>query len=366
MQQPIAVDEGVPAGPFAERPEPAARARPAGSGDRIFRAVVAAAAGFVLISLVAAAASMLYGGLPAFEKFGLGFIYREVWNPVTRQFGAAVPIYGTLATSIIAMLIAVPVSFGVALFLTEVSPNWLRGPIAAAIELLAGIPSIIYGMWGLFVFVPFMSDWIEPWINDHLGAIPGLGALFSGPPLGIGMLTAGIILGIMVVPFISSVMRDVFALVPASLREAAFALGSTRWEVVWGVVLPYTRTAVIGGIFLGLGRALGETMAVTFVLGNAHDFNLSLLMPSTSIAATIANEFTEADSPIYVSSLIALGFLLFVVTFIVLADRETHAAPHRAAGGTMSACTLEPGACGGGASSTSSPSASARWPRRSG
>jgi len=298
---------------------PLTGARTGANGDRIFRILVGAAAGFVLVSLVAAALSMLYGGLPAFEKFGLGFLYRSVWDPVARDFGALVPIYGTLVTSIISMLIAVPVSFGIALFLTEVAPLWLRGPIAAAIELLAGIPSIIYGMWGLFVFVPVMADWIEPWIATHLGVVTGLGALFSGPPLGIGMLTAGIILGIMVIPFISSVMRDVFALVPPPLRESGFALGATRWEVVWGVVVPYTRTAVVGAIFLGLGRALGETMAVTFVLGNSHDLNLSLLMPSTSIAATIANEFTEADSPIYLSSLIALGFLLFVVTFIVLA-----------------------------------------------
>jgi phosphate transport system permease protein len=215
--------------------------------------------------------------------------------------------------------VAVPMSFGIALFLTEVAPGWLRGPIAAAIELLAGIPSIIYGMWGLFVFVPFMSDWIEPWVSDNVGQLPLIGALFDGPPLGIGMLTAGIILGVMVIPFISSVMRDVFSLVPGSLREAAFSLGATRWEVVRGVVLPYTRTAVVGGIFLGLGRALGETMAVTFVLGNAHDFSISLLKPGNSIAAAIANEFSEADSDIYLSSLIALGFLLFVVTFIVLA-----------------------------------------------
>ena len=189
----------------------------------------------------------------------------------------------------------------------------------SAIELLAGIPSIIYGMWGLFVFVPFMSDHIEPWLTDHVGPLPLIGFLFDGPPLGIGMLTAGIILGVMVIPFISSVMRDVFALVPRSLRESAFALGATRWEVVRGVVLPYTRTAVVGGIFLGLGRALGETMAVTFVLGNAHQVSASLLEPGNSIAAAIANEFTEADSDIYLSSLIALGFVLFVVTFVVLA-----------------------------------------------
>ena len=262
---------------------------------------------------------MLYGGLPAFLKFGFGFIYRTAWDPVRQDFGAAVPIYGTVVTSLIAMIIAVPISFGIGVFLTEVAPRWLRGPVAAAIELLAGIPSIIYGMWGLFVFVPFMSDFIEPWLSSWLGPIPGLGVLFAGPPLGIGMLTAGIILGVMVIPFISSVMRDVFALVPVDLRESAFALGATRWEVIRGVVIPYTRTAVVGGIFLGLGRALGETMAVTFVLGNAHQVSTSLLEPGNSIAAAIANEFTEADSDIYLSSLIALGFLLFVVTFVVLA-----------------------------------------------
>ncbi len=287
-------------------------------GDPVFRTVAAGAAFFVLISLGGIALSMLYGGIPAFRKFGLGFIYRTAWDPVRQDFGAAVPIYGTIVTSLIAMIIAVPVSFGIGVFLTEVAPRWLRGPVAAAIELLAGIPSIIYGMWGLFTFVPFMSDHIEPWLIDHLGPLPLLGILFDGPPLGIGMLTAGIILGVMVIPFISSVMRDVFALVPAELREAAFALGATRAEVIRGVVLPYTRTAVVGGIFLGLGRALGETMAVTFVLGNAHQLSASLLEPGNSIAAAIANEFTEADSEIYLSALIALGFVLFVVTFIVL------------------------------------------------
>ena len=257
--------------------------------------------------------------MPAFARFGFGFLYRSEWNPVQQDFGALVPIYGTLMTSVLAMLLAVPVSFGIALFLTEVSPRWMRGPIASAIELLAGIPSIIYGMWGLFVFVPFMSDHIEPWLIANLGPLPIIGLLFDGPPLGIGMLTAGIILAVMVIPFISSIMRDVFSLVPPPLREAAFGLGATRWEVVWGVVVPYTRTAVVGGIFLGLGRALGETMAVTFVLGNAHRLSTSLLEPGNSIAAAIANEFTEADSDIYLSSLIALGFVLFVVTFIVLA-----------------------------------------------
>ena len=290
-----------------------------GFGDPVFRVLVGACALFVLVSLGAAALSMFAGGLPAFRKFGLSFIYSSEWDPVRQNFGALVPIYGTLVSSALAMVIAVPVSFGIAVFLTEVSPNWMRGPVAAAVELLAGIPSIIYGMWGLFVFVPFMSDHIEPWLNDTLGPLPGLGPLFTGPPLGIGMLTAGIILGIMVIPFISSVMRDVFSLVPGQLREAAFGLGATRWEVVRGVVVPYTRTAVVGGIFLGLGRALGETMAVTFVLGNAHQLSASLLEPGNSIAAAIANEFTEADSDIYLSSLIGLGFLLFVVTFIVLA-----------------------------------------------
>jgi phosphate transport system permease protein len=300
-------------------PAPRIKPRTKRYGDSIFRITALSAALFVLISLGGAAFSMFWGGLPAFMKFGVGFIYRSEWDPVNQDFGALVPIFGTLVTSALAMLIAVPVSFGIAVFLTEVSPNWLRGPVAAAIELLAGIPSIIYGMWGLFVFVPFMSDVIEPWLIDNLGPLPILNVLFDGVPLGIGMLTAGIILGIMVIPFISSVMRDVFSLVPTTLREAAFGLGCTRWEVIRGVVLPYTKTAVVGGIFLGLGRALGETMAVTFVLGNAHQLSASLLAPGNSIAAAIANEFTEADSDIYRSSLIGLGFLLFVVTFIVLA-----------------------------------------------
>ena len=286
--------------------------------DGLFRWIVAAAGFFVLLTLTGAALSMLWGGREAFSTFGFGFLFSTDWDAVNHKFGALVPIYGTLVTALIAMLIAVPVSFGIALFLTEVAPNWLRGPVASGIELLAGIPSIIYGMWGLFVFVPFMAAHIIPWLNAHLGQWPLIGPLFSGPPLGIGMLTAGIVLAIMVIPFISSVMRDVFLTVPTRLKESAYALGSTTWEVVWDIVLPYTRSAVIGGVFLGLGRALGETMAVTFVLGNAHRLSASLLEPGNSIAATIANEFTEADSDIYRSSLIALGFLLFVVTFIVL------------------------------------------------
>ena len=296
-----------------------ARARAETRQDHAFHGILFGAAVSVLLVLGAAAGSMLWGGRLAFHTFGWKFLVSRDWDAVNRQFGAFVPIYGTLVTSVIAMLVAVPVSFGVALFLTEIAPRWMRGPVGAAIELLAGIPSIIYGMWGLFSFVPFMSTYILPWINSHLGGIPGIGMLFRGPPLGIGMLTAGIVLGVMVVPFISSVMRDVFLAVPHALKESAYALGSTTWEVVWKVVLPYTRSAVVGGIFLGLGRALGETMAVTFVLGNEHALHLSLLIPGNSIAATLANEFTEADSDIYLSSLIALGFLLFVVTFIVLA-----------------------------------------------
>jgi phosphate transport system permease protein len=287
--------------------------------DRGFRWLVTAAGLLVLVALAAAALSMLWGGREAFAKFGFAFLWSDAWDPVNQQFGALVPIYGTLVTALIAMLIAVPVSFGIAMFLTEIAPKWLRGPVGAAIELLAGIPSIIYGMWGLFVLVPVLSEHVYPWIDATLGQWPLLGPLFAGPPIGLGMLTAGIVLAIMVIPFIASVMREVFLTVPGRLKESAYALGSTRWEVVWDVVLPYTRSAVIGGVFLGLGRALGETMAVTFVLGNAHELAASLLMPGNSIAATIANEFAEADSEMYRSALIALGFVLFIVTFVVLA-----------------------------------------------
>jgi phosphate transport system permease protein len=288
------------------------------AADRIFNLVTVGAAWVVLLVLLGAALSMAWGGRLAFKTFGLRFITSSDWDAVAGNFGALVPIYGTLVTSIIALIIAVPVSIGIALFLTEIAPRWSRGPIGIAVELLAAIPSIIYGMWGLFVFAPFMASDIEPWLTTHVGTWPVIGTLFIGPPIGIGMLTAGIVLGIMVIPFIAAVARDVFAAVPAPLKESAAALGSTRWEVLTKVTLPYTRSAMIGAIFLGLGRALGETMAVTFVLGNAHDFSGSLLMPSNSIAAAIANEFTEADTDLYRSSLIALAFLLFVVTVIVL------------------------------------------------
>jgi phosphate transport system permease protein len=297
----------------------AAPARKSGAAaDRLFELVTASAAWFVLLLLGGVALAMAWGGRFAFETFGWRFITGKDWDVVAGKFGALVPIYGTLVTSAIALLIAVPVSIGIALFLTDIAPRWTRSPIAVAIELLAAIPSIIYGMWGLFVFAPFMAAHVEPWLNEHLGNSAIIGPLFSGPPIGIGMLTAGIVLGIMVIPFVASVAREVFSAVPAPLRESAVALGSTRWEILSRVTLPYTRSAIIGAIFLGLGRALGETMAVTFVLGNAHDLSISLLMPSNSIAAAIANEFTEADTELYRSSLIALGFLLFVVTFIVL------------------------------------------------
>lgn len=287
--------------------------------DGVFKALVATAGIFVLLALVGAAVSMFWGGRLAFETFGWQFLTTEEWDVGASKFGALVPIYGTLVTASIAMLIAVPVSFGIAIFLTEVAPAWLRGPVGSAIELLAGIPSIIYGMWGLFVLAPYMSEYVYPWLNDNAGEIPVIGPLFTGPPLGIGMLTAGLVLAIMVIPFISSVMREVFLTVPTRLKESAYALGSTTWEVVWDVVLPYTRSAVIGGVFLGLGRALGETMAVTFVIGNAYSISASLLDPGTSIASTIANEFGEAVDPLHKSTLLALGFLLFVLTFIVLA-----------------------------------------------
>lgn len=286
--------------------------------DRGFRWLVTAAGILVLISLAAAALSMLWGGRHAFQKFGLSFLWSDAWDPVGQNFGALVPIYGTLVTAMIALIIAVPVSFGIAMFLTEIAPKWLRTPVGTAIELLAGIPSIIYGMWGLFVLVPVLSEHVYPWVDENMGTLPLIGTIFSGPPIGLGMLTAGLVLAIMVIPFIASVTREVFLTVPGQLKESAYALGSTRWEVIWDIMLPYTRSAVIGGIFLGLGRALGETMAVTFVLGNAHELTASLLMPGNSIAATIANEFSEADSEQYRSALIALGFVLFLVTFVVL------------------------------------------------
>jgi len=287
--------------------------------DSIFRNVTRVFAFLVFFSLFGILLTLLIASLPALQAFGFGFLTSDTWNPVKEDFGGLVPIYGTLVTAAIAMLIGVPVSFGIALFITELCPNMLKRPLGIAVELLAGIPSIIYGMWGLFVFAPLFADHAQPWINDHLGNLPMLGPLFQGPPMGIGMLTAGLILAIMVIPFIASVMRDVFEIVPPMLKESAYGLGSTTWEVVWNVVLPYTKIGVVGGIMLGLGRALGETMAVTFVIGNAHELSTSLMMPGNTISSALANEFTEAVGDIYTSSLITLGMLLFVITFIVLA-----------------------------------------------
>ena len=287
--------------------------------DVVFRLLTRAAAIFVLVLLGAIIIALIHGSWPALHTFGFSFLINESWNPVTEKFGAIAPIYGTVVTSFIAMLIAVPVGLFIAMFLTELCPKWLRRPIGVAIELLAGIPSIIYGIWGLFVFAPFLQQYVQPAIINTLGNVPGIGNLFAGPPYGIGILTAGLILAVMVLPFITSISRDVFEAVPPVLKEAAYGLGCTTWEVVRYVVLPFTRVGVIGGVMLGLGRALGETMAVTFVIGNAHRIAGSILAPGTTISATIANEFTEAVGDLYTSSLIALGLILFVITFIVLA-----------------------------------------------
>jgi phosphate transport system permease protein len=295
------------------------RGRAGAIGDGVFRALTFLFALLVLLILGGVIVALVEGALPALRTFGPTFVVSEIWNPVTEKFGALAPIYGTLVTSAIAMLVGIPVAFGVAVFITEICPVWLKRPLATMIELLAAIPSIIYGIWGLFVFAPFVQEYIQPALIDSLGEIPGFGALFAGPPLGIGVLTAGFILAIMVLPFISSIMRDVFETVPAILKESAYGLGATRAEVVSKVVLPYTRVGVVGGIMLGLGRALGETMAVTFVIGNAHRISASILQPGTTISASLANEFTEAFSDLYRSSLIALGLILFIITFIVLA-----------------------------------------------
>jgi len=263
--------------------------------------------------------SLVIGAWPAFEKFGPGFVTRIEWDPVNSEYGALIAIAGTLVTSFLALLLAFPVSFGIALFLTEICPVWLKRPLGTAVELLAGVPSIIYGMWGLFVFAPFFADHVQPLLQAMLGQIPVFGELFQGPMMGIGMLTAGIILAVMIIPFIASVMRDVFETCPAVLKESAYALGCTRWEVVRKIVLPYTRVGVFGGVMLGLGRALGETMAITFVIGNAHKLSWSLFSAGNSIASTLANEFAEAEAGLHISSLFALGLILFVITFIVLA-----------------------------------------------
>jgi phosphate transport system permease protein len=287
--------------------------------DNMFRLLTRGAAVGVLVLLGGVMLSLLIGAWPALTEFGFDFLTSQTWNPVTEKFGALAPVYGTLVTSFIAMLLAVPFGLLIAMFLTELCPKWLRRPIGIAIELLAGIPSIIYGIWGLFVLAPFLQVHVQPVLIDAFANIPVLNALFAGPPYGIGMLTAGLILAIMVLPFITSISRDVFDAVPPVLKEAAYGLGCSTWEVMRYVVLPYARVGVIGGVMLGLGRALGETMAVTFVIGNAHKIAASVLAPGTTISATIANEFTEAVGDLYTSSLVALGLILFFITFVVLA-----------------------------------------------
>ncbi|WP_229207051.1 MULTISPECIES: phosphate ABC transporter permease subunit PstC [unclassified Duganella] len=290
--------------------------------DWFFHKITMVFALTVLFVLVGIIISLINGALPALKEFGPGFITTVEWDPVNDQFGAAIAIVGTLASAGIALLIAFPVSFGIALFLTEVCPAWLRRPLGTAVELLAGVPSIIYGMWGLFVFAPMFSEYVQPLLKSTLGVLPFIGALFKGPTMGIGILTAGLILAVMIIPFIASVMRDVFEIVPAVLKESAYGLGCTRWEVVRKVVLPYTKTGVVGGVMLGLGRALGETMAVTFVIGNAAKLPTSLFSPGSSIASTLANEFAEASSTLHVSSLFALGLILFIITFFVLSGAK--------------------------------------------
>jgi len=293
--------------------------RRAGAGDARFHFFTWLAALVVLLIFAGVITSLVIGSVPAFKAFGLGFVTTEIWSPARERFGALASIYGTLITSLLAMIVAVPVGIGIAIFLTELCPRMLRRPIGIAIELLAGIPSIIYGIWGLFVFAPWFQEHVQLPVIDATAGIPVLGTLFGGSPYGIGVITAALILSIMILPFISAVTRDVFETVPTMLKEATYGLGCTTWEVMWRVVLPFSRTGVVGGAMLALGRALGETMAVTFVIGNAHKIDSSLFAPGTTISATIANEFTEATSEIYTSSLISLGLILFFITFIVLA-----------------------------------------------
>jgi phosphate transport system permease protein len=306
----------------AASPSRAAALRRFGRSDARFRFLTLAAALLVVAIFAGIMISLISGSWLALSTFGWGFLTTTVWNPVTEKFGAGAAILGTLISAGIAMIIAVPLGIGIAIFLTELCPRPLKRPIGIAIELLAGVPSIIYGIWGLFVFAPFFQTTVEPWLIDLFGNVPVLQDLFAGPPYGIGMFTAALILAIMILPFISSVTRDVFETVPPMLKEAAYGLGCTTWEVMGRIVLPFSRAGVVGGSMLALGRALGETMAVTFVIGNAHHIDESLFAPATTISATIANEFSEALGDMYVSSLIALGLILFGITFIVLASAQ--------------------------------------------
>jgi len=302
--------------PVAESLSPKARTRSAG-GDLYFRWLTALCALVLPLIMIAIGLALLYYSFPALRKFGLGFFFSTEWNPVTQEFGALSSIYGTLVSTLLAMLIAVPLSLAIALLLVELAPPKISRTVGTMIELLAAIPSIIYGMWGLFVFAPLMATYVQPWLHAYVGWLPGLGALFQGPPMGLGMLTAGLILGFMVLPFTCAITRDVFQMVPAVVKESAYGLGATTWEVTYKVTIPYGLVGIIGAFFLGLGRALGETMAVTFVIGNSHKINLGLFYPGNSIASCLANEFAEATELIYISSLICLGLVLFIFTYLV-------------------------------------------------
>lgn len=307
---------GINAGPASEEPKAAAKSWRI-SGDSVFHGAAVFAAFVAATTLFGTVIAIAYDSRLSIHTFGIwNFLKSSEWDPVTQKFGAFPFIMGTLISSAIALILAVPISFGIAVFIAEIAPASIKRSVAGAIELLAAVPSIVYGLWGLVVFAPVFAR-IEPWISNSFGHIPGIGVLFQGPPMGIGMLTAGIVLAIMILPYISSIMRDVFQIVPASLRESAYAMGATTWEVAWDIILPYTRSAVVGGIFLGLGRALGETMAVTFVIGNSNTLSASLLMPSATIPSVLANEFTEATTKLYVSSLIYLGLILIAVTLAV-------------------------------------------------
>ncbi|EMP2042271.1 phosphate ABC transporter permease PstC [Proteus mirabilis] len=293
---------------------------PSKRGDVIFSALVRLAALITLLLLAGIIVSLIFASWPSIQQFGLSFLWTKEWDPPVQEFGALVPIYGTVVTSIIALIIAVPVSFGIALFLTELAPNWLKRPLGIAIELLAAIPSIVYGMWGLFIFAPLFATYFQEPVGNVLSSVPIVGELFSGPAFGIGILAAGVILAIMIIPYIASVMRDVFEQTPVMMKESAYGIGCTTWEVIWNIVLPYTRNGVIGGVMLGLGRALGETMAVTFIIGNTYQLDsASLFMPGNSITSALANEFAEAETGLHTAALMELGLILFVITFIVLA-----------------------------------------------
>ncbi len=305
--------------PFAVAPDLTGHLRRQAGIERVFRTLSGGAAAIVLLLLGGVLISLVVGSWPALAEFKWNFLVTESWNPVKERFGALAPIYGTVITSLIAMTIAVPISFGIAVFMTEICPTRLRSPINTAIELLAAVPSIVYGIWGLFVLGPILQHTVQPWLIEQIGPLPIIGNLFQGPPYGIGLFTAGLVLAVMVLPFVTAVMREVFQMAPQSLREAAYGLGATQWQVVWQVVVPWSRPGAIGGLMLGLGRALGETMAVTFVVGNAHRISASLLAPGTTISAAIANEFTEAYGDLYTSSLIALGLILFIITFAIIA-----------------------------------------------